>query len=50
MSGHMGSEKITQKGLKITKIDKENNLIEVKGSVPGANTNTVIVLKENYAR
>ena len=49
MSGHMGSEKITQKGLKITKIDKVNNLIEVKGSVPGANTNTVIVLKENYA-
>ena len=49
MSGHMGSEKVTQRGLKITKIDKENNLIEVKGSVPGANTNTVIVLKENYA-
>ena len=34
MSGHMGSEKVTQKGLKITKIDKENNIIEVKGSVP----------------
>tara|TARA_Y100001936_G_scaffold38027_1_gene36132 strand:+ start:234 stop:863 length:630 start_codon:yes stop_codon:yes gene_type:complete len=49
MSGHMGSEKVTQRGLKITKIDKENNLIEVKGSVPGANRNTVIVLKENYA-
>ena len=49
MSGHMGSEKVTQKGLKITKIDKENNIIEVKGSVPGSNTNAVIVLKENYA-
>ena len=49
MSGHMGSEKVTQKGLKITKVDKENNLIEVKGSVPGANTNVLIVLKENYA-
>ncbi len=49
MSGHMGSEKVTQKGLKITKIDKENNTIEVKGSVPGSNTNAVIVLKENYA-
>ena len=49
MSGHMGSEKVTQKGLKITKVDKENNLIEVKGSVPGANTSALIVLKENYA-
>tara|TARA_B100000941_G_C28504656_1_gene556512 strand:+ start:1413 stop:2042 length:630 start_codon:yes stop_codon:yes gene_type:complete len=49
MSGHMGLDKVTQKGLKITKIDKENNIIEVKGSVPGSNTNAVIVLKENYA-
>ena len=49
MSGHMGDEKVTQKGLKITKIDKLNNLIEVRGSVPGANRNTVIVMKENYA-
>ncbi len=49
MSGHMGDEKITQRGLKITKVDKINNLIEVKGSVPGSNTNTVIVLKEKYA-
>ena len=49
MSGHMGDEKVTQKGLKIVKIDQENNLIEVKGSVPGSNTNNVIVTKENYA-
>lgn len=49
MSGHMGDEKITQRGLKITRVDKINNLIEVKGSVPGSNTNTVIVLKEKYA-
>ena len=41
--------KSNPKGLKITKVDKENNLIEVKGSVPGANTNVLIVLKENYA-
>ena len=49
MSGHMGDEKVTQKGLKIVKIDQENNLIEVKGSVPGSNTKNVIVTKENYA-
>tara|TARA_B100000579_G_scaffold155761_1_gene126673 strand:- start:541 stop:1170 length:630 start_codon:yes stop_codon:yes gene_type:complete len=49
MSGHMGDEKVTQKGLKIVKIDHQNNVIEVKGSVPGSNTNNVIVTKENYA-
>ena len=49
MSGHMGDEKVTQKGLKIVKIDQENNVIEVKGSVPGSNTKNVIVTKENYA-
>jgi len=49
MSGHMGDEKVTQKGLKIVKIDQENNVIEVKGSVPGSNTNNVIVTKEKYA-
>ena len=49
MSGHMGDEKVTQKGLKIVKVDQANNLIEVKGSVPGSNTNNVIVTKENYA-
>ena len=49
MSGHMGDEKVSAKGLKITRIDHENNLIEVKGSVPGSNTSTVVVVKENYA-
>ena len=49
MSGHMGDVKVSQKGLKIVKIDTTKNIIEVKGSVPGANSKTVIVTKENYA-
>ena len=49
MSGHMGDVKVSQKGLKIVKIDATKNIIEVKGSVPGANSKTVIVTKENYA-
>ena len=49
MSGHMGDVKVSQKGLKIIKVDTEKNTIEVKGSVPGANSKTVIVIKENYA-
>jgi len=35
MAGRMGSERKTIKNLKIIKIDKENNLIAVRGAVPG---------------
>jgi large subunit ribosomal protein L3 len=35
MAGHMGSERVTVSGLKIMKIDLENNLIVLKGAVPG---------------
>ncbi len=35
MAGRMGSDQVTVKGLKVIKIDKENNLLAVKGAVPG---------------
>lgn len=35
MPGRMGFERVTVKNLKIAKIDKENNLIAVKGALPG---------------
>ncbi len=35
MPGRMGYEKISVKNLKIEKIDKENNLLVLKGAVPG---------------
>lgn len=35
MAGRTGTERITVKNLKIVKIDKENNLLAVKGAVPG---------------
>jgi large subunit ribosomal protein L3 len=35
MPGRAGGERVTVKNLKIVKIDKENNLIAVKGAVPG---------------
>lgn len=37
MPGRMGYEKISVKNLKIMKVDKENNLLAVKGAVPGRN-------------
>ncbi|KKR61376.1 MAG: 50S ribosomal protein L3 [Parcubacteria group bacterium GW2011_GWF2_42_7] len=35
MAGRMGSDRITQKNLKVVSIDKENNIILVKGAIAG---------------
>ena len=35
MPGRMGTERVTVKNLKIVKVDVENNLIAIKGAVPG---------------
>ena len=35
MAGRMGGDQVTQSGLKIVEVDLENNLLLVKGSVPG---------------
>ena len=43
MSGHMGAERVTQLGLKIVRSDPENNLLLVKGAVPGPKNSVVIV-------
>jgi large subunit ribosomal protein L3 len=36
MGGHMGSERVTIKKLRVVRVDSERNLILVKGTVPGA--------------
>ncbi|MDR3691077.1 MAG: 50S ribosomal protein L3 [Fimbriimonas sp.] len=43
--GHMGDETVTQKGLKVVKVDAERNLILIDGSVPGPNGAQVIISK-----
>jgi large subunit ribosomal protein L3 len=43
--GHMGDETVTQKGLKVVKVDAERNLILVDGSVAGPNGGLVIINK-----
>ena len=35
MAGHMGARRVTMKGLKVVRLDVENGLIFLKGSVPG---------------
>jgi large subunit ribosomal protein L3 len=43
MSGHMGAGRVTQHGLKIVRCDVENNLLLIKGSIPGAKNSVVII-------
>lgn len=43
--GHMGDARVTQKGLKVVKVDAERNLILVDGSVAGPNGALVVVNK-----
>lgn len=43
MGGQMGDERVTVQNLEILKIIPENNLILIKGSVPGAKGSIVIV-------
>ncbi len=43
MAGHMGFEKKTMQNLSIVSIDKERNLILVKGSVPGAKGGDLVI-------
>ncbi len=43
MAGHLGAEKVTVKNLTLVKIDAENNLIAIKGAIPGANGGYVVI-------
>ena len=41
--GHMGSVKVTVQNLEVVRVDAENNLLLVKGSVPGPNKSLVTI-------
>ena len=43
MAGHMGAEQVTVQNLEVVKIDAENNLIAVKGAIPGAKGGIVCI-------
>ncbi len=45
MAGHMGSAKITINGLEVIDVDVVNNLLTVKGAVPGAKNGFLIIEK-----
>ncbi|MBS7360069.1 MAG: 50S ribosomal protein L3 [Oscillospiraceae bacterium] len=43
MAGHLGVERVTVQNLTVVKVDSENNLIAIKGSVPGPKGGTVVI-------
>ena len=43
MAGHLGAEQVTVQNLTVVKVDAENNLIAVKGAIPGPNKGIVVI-------
>ena len=50
MGGHMGSDRITVRNLKVLRVDAENNLLLVEGSVPGGPNGYVTIRKAIAAK
>jgi large subunit ribosomal protein L3 len=46
MGGQMGNEQVTVRNLEIAKVDAENNLLLVKGAVPGPKGGYVVIKQE----
>jgi large subunit ribosomal protein L3 len=45
MAGHMGNSRVTVRNVKVARIDQENNLLFIRGAVPGPAGGYVIVEK-----
>ena len=43
MAGHLGAEKVTVQNLDVVKVDVENNLIAIKGAIPGPKNGIVVI-------
>jgi large subunit ribosomal protein L3 len=48
MGGQMGRDRITTRNLTVVRTDKENNLLVVKGAVPGPRGGYVLIRKEGF--
>ena len=48
-AGHLGAERVTVQNLAVVKVDAENNLIAVRGAIPGPK-NGVVVLSESVKK
>ena len=43
MAGHLGTERVTVQNLSVVKVDSENNLIAINGSIPGPKGGNVVI-------
>ena len=50
MAGHMGTDQVTVRNLEIVSVDAEDNVIAVKGAVPGPNGGYVMVRRRESLR
>src|SRR5499433_1465072 len=48
--GHMGNQKVTAKNLKVIKVDTDENLLLVRGSVPGPSGQYIFIKKSHKAK
>jgi large subunit ribosomal protein L3 len=48
MAGHMGSDRVTVRNLKVLRVDADNNLLLVEGAVPGG-PNSIVVIRKAVA-
>ncbi|MBQ0014545.1 MAG: 50S ribosomal protein L3 [Clostridia bacterium] len=49
LAGHLGAERVTIQNLDIVKVDAENNLIAIKGAIPGPKGG-IVVLKNSIKK
>jgi large subunit ribosomal protein L3 len=50
MGGRMGGERVTVKNLQVVRVDPENNLMLVRGAVPGARGSLLYIKKAKSSR
>ncbi len=50
MPGHMGAARCTTKGLKVVRVDKERNVLLLRGSIPGARGGLLEIKHQGAAR
>jgi len=49
-AGHMGSDRVTVKNLTVVRVDVDNNLLVLKGAVPGSGGGYIVIRKNAAAR
>ena len=50
MPGHMGNQRVTVKNMRVVKVDAEENLLLVRGAVPGPNGSYILIRKARKAK